>query len=146
MILGAAIGMACGPPAGRLVDRHGALPLGLRAATGMALVPTAFMLPLPTFAMLALLVAMNPLFTFLATAMYPPAAEGADRLGVSHGAAYGLLSISWAVGYGVGPLVGAFVAAAGGDAAGFGAAALAAFGFVAVALRAARRARLAVPA
>ena len=144
LIVGALLGAACGPFAGRLVDRTESLATGIVAALGMTFITALFALPLGTVPMLALLVGMSPLFTFLATAMYPPAAEGADRLGLGLGAAYGLISISWGIGYSVGPLAGALLAHVGGDATGYLSAAAVSLGLVATAAAARRQARLAL--
>jgi len=135
LVLGAAIGTACGPLAGRAVDRHGALVVARAAGLGMALTPAFLVLDPPRWAVLAALVTTNPLFTFLGAAVYGPATEGAERLGLGLGAAYGVLSIAWAVGYAVGPPAAAGLADAVGEQATYAATAAGAVALVVVALR-----------
>jgi predicted MFS family arabinose efflux permease len=139
LVAGGALGMAFGPVAGRLSDRVGPLRLALAAGTGLMLITLLYVLPLGSWAMLALLVAIGPLFTALATTIFPLAATGADAERLGHGAAYGLLGIGWSLGFVVGPPLAGAVADAAGDAYGYALSALIASGLLAVAVVAGRR-------
>jgi hypothetical protein len=54
--------------------------------------------------LLAALVAIGPLFAFLATAIYALAAAGADSMHEPHSAPNGILNLAWAGGLVVGQL------------------------------------------
>jgi DHA1 family solute carrier family 18 vesicular amine transporter 1/2 len=115
-----ACGIAFGSFAGRLADRVGPLRLGLVAGFALFAITLVYAFPLPSWAMLALLVAIGPAFTALATTIFPLAASGADQEGLGHGAAYALLGIGWSLGFVVGPPAAGALADAFGDAAGYG--------------------------
>ena len=139
LVAGGALGMAFGPVAGRLSDRVGPLRLALGAGAGLMLVTLLYVLPLGSWAMLGLLVAIGPLFTTLATTIFPLAATGADAEGLGHGAAYGLLGIGWSLGFVVGPPLAGAVADAVGDGWGYALSGVIAGCLLAVALAAGRR-------
>ncbi len=95
--------MLFAPIAGRISDRVGPLRVALTAGIGLLIVTLIYAIPLPSWAMLTLLVAIGPLFTTLATTIFPLAASGADEEGLGHGAAYALLGIGWSLGFVIGP-------------------------------------------
>jgi predicted MFS family arabinose efflux permease len=137
LMIGAALGAVCGPLAGRRADRIGPLRVGIGAAAGLVVLPTLLVFGLPDAAQLVLLVAVAPVFTILATALYPLSTAGADARGISHGVVNGVLSVSWATAFATGSLLSGVLADRHGDAATYAivavicAALLAALGIVA---------------
>lgn len=132
-------GMLFAPIAGRISDRVGHLRVALTAGVGLLIVTLIYTLPLPSWAMLGLLVAIGPLFTTLATTIFPLAAGGADEEGLGHGAAYALLGIGWALGFVIGPPTAGAIADAVGDSWGYAFSALVATGLLALAAHAGKR-------
>jgi predicted MFS family arabinose efflux permease len=133
------LGMATAPFAGRLADRIGPLRVGIGAGAILFGITLVYALPLSSWAMLALLVAIGPAFSSLATTIFPLAAIGADQEGLGHGAAYALLGIGWALGFVVGPPVAGALADTLGDTAGYCFAAGVAGSLLAVAWHAGQR-------
>jgi predicted MFS family arabinose efflux permease len=134
------LGMATAPMAGRLADRVGPLRVGIGAGFVLFAITLVYAIPLPSWAMLGLLVAIGPAFSSLATTIFPLAATGADQEGLGHGAAYALLGIGWSLGFVVGPPAAGALADAFGDTAGYCFAAVVAGWLLALAWRSGRRA------
>ena len=132
-------GMLFAPIAGRISDRVGHLRVALAAGVGLLIVTLIYAFPLPSWAMLGLLVAIGPLFTTLATTIFPLAASGADEEGLGHGAAYALLGIGWSLGFVIGPPTAGAIADAVGDSWGYAFSALVATGLLALAAHAGQR-------
>ena len=121
----AALEAVANPFVGRLADRRGPL------------VPTRAALPVAAAFALALAWAANPwliavlavLTSIASAALWAPAflllAEGAERVGLPQGLAFGIMNAGWATGAFVGPALGGALGEAVGDpvAYGFGAAA-----------------------
>ena len=103
------------PLAGRHADRIGPLRVGVAAATALVALPSVLVLGLSDSAQLALLVAVAPAFTIMATAMYPLSTSGADARGISHGVVNGVLSVTWATAFASGSLLSGILADRHGD-------------------------------
>jgi MFS transporter, DHA1 family, solute carrier family 18 (vesicular amine transporter), member 1/2 len=116
---GAVLGAVIGPPGGRLVDRLGPGVVGLATGTAIASFPLVLSFGLPRVGLLAVLVIAGPVFTVLASAMYPLASAGADEARVSHVAVNGLLGACWAIGFTTAPLIASVVAAESSQAVAF---------------------------
>jgi MFS family permease len=121
----AAIETLVAPFWGRLSDRRGRL-LPLRVAlAGGVVVTSALALVGRPGVVVALLVATAVTFgAFWAPAM-ALLADGAERMGLAQGLAFGLLNASWGAGNSVGPSLGGALADAGGDVLPYGLMALA---------------------
>ncbi len=124
-IVSAAIEMVVAPLLGRFSDRRGRL-LPLRIALiGSVVVMTAFAFAGRPAVVVVLLVAAAVTFGgFWAPAM-ALLADGAERIGLALGLAFGLLNASWGVGNAIGPSLGGALADLGGDALPYGIMALA---------------------
>jgi MFS family permease len=112
----AAIEMVVAPLWGRLSDRRGRL-LPLRVAlAGGVVVTSALALASRPAVVVTLLVATAVTFG----AFWAPAiallADGAERMGLAQGLAFGLLNASWGAGNSLGPPLGGALADAAGDA------------------------------
>jgi DHA1 family solute carrier family 18 vesicular amine transporter 1/2 len=114
--LGAVLGIVAGWAAGRLGDRVGPFALALTGCIGLGAFPMLLIFPLPTWAILAVLVAIGPFFPILMTGVFPMIANASDRLGVAHGTGNALLNVAWAGGFAGVPLAVAPVAERWGDA------------------------------
>jgi MFS family permease len=121
----AAVETLVAPFWGRLSDRRGRL-LPLRVAlAGGVVVTSALALVGRPGVVVALLVATAVTFgAFWAPAM-ALLADGAERMGLAQGLAFGLLNASWGAGNSVGPSLGGALADAGGDVLPYGLMALA---------------------
>jgi DHA1 family solute carrier family 18 vesicular amine transporter 1/2 len=116
---GAVLGALVGPPGGRLVDRVGPGIVGLATGTAIAAFPLALSFGLSRVGLYAVLVAAGPVFTMLASAMYPLASAGADEAGVSHVSVNGLLGACWATGFATAPVIASLIAGASSQAVAF---------------------------
>jgi hypothetical protein len=77
--------------------------------------PLILVFPLPSWAILGVLVAIGPFFPILMTGMFPLITHAADDLGLSHGTGSALANMVWSGGFAVTPLVVAPIAQAVGD-------------------------------
>lgn len=114
-LAGAALEMVFSPFAGRLSDRRGRL-----FPVRVALLASAFVTAGLAFAGRAPFVALLVLAAAVSFgAFWAPAmallADGAERLGLAQGLAFGLMNSAWAVGNAFAPAVGGAVARATGD-------------------------------
>ncbi len=105
LAVGALLGAAVGPPAGRLVDRLGAPVVGSSAAACTVVIPVVLALDPSAAVQFAVLVVGGPLFAIVGAAMFPLSSAGADAAGVSHVTATGLMGAVWAGGFTVAPLM-----------------------------------------
>jgi MFS family permease len=136
-LVSAALETAVSPIAGRVVDRRGilfpvqaALTAGVAVSVGLAIGPR----PL---AYVPLIVLAGGAYGTLFTPAFALIAEGAERVGLPQGMAFGLMNAAWAMGALIGPAAGGAVAEASGDVVPF----LLSATFCAGALAAVRRAR-----
>jgi hypothetical protein len=63
----------------------------------------------------AVFIGISPFITSQYAVAFPLCAAGADRAGMGHSVAFGLLNLSWGAGFVVGPAAGAAIAAAASD-------------------------------
>jgi len=138
---GALLGVACGAIVGRLAERIGSFALCLIGASGLITLCTVLALPLPTWALIATLVAMGPLFPIMLTGIYPLVAAASDDLRLSHGTGNGFVNICWSASLAAVPLIAARIADWDGDAAAYLTAAVATVILTATALFMRSRAR-----
>lgn len=122
--LGAVLGAAIGPPAGRLVDRIGPARVGLVVAFLVMLNPFVLAFEPSDAVQLVLLVIAGPVFAAVGASMFPLSSQGADAAGVSHVTVMGLMGVVWAAGFAVVPLLIGAVAEATSATAAFALAAL----------------------
>jgi MFS family permease len=124
-IVSAGIEMVVAPLLGRVSDRRGRL-LPLRIAlTGGVIVISALALADRPAVIVALLVATAVAFGALWAPAMALLADGAERMGLAQGLAFGPLNASWGAGNAVGPPLGGALADAAGDALPYGLMALA---------------------
>jgi MFS family permease len=115
-ITAAAIEMVVAPLLGRFSDRRGRLLPVRFALTGGVLVSVALALADGPAPIVVLLVAASISFgAFWAPAM-ALLSEGAERIGLAQGLAFGLMNAAWGAGNWVGPSLGGTLADAAGDA------------------------------
>jgi MFS family permease len=134
-LVGAAFETVLSPLAGRTLDRRGwALPVKASLAAAAVLSIGLAFSPRP-LAYVPLLIAASGAYGVLFTPAFALIADGAERVGLPQGMAFGLMNAAWAGGALVGPAVGGAVADASGDVAPFAVSA----GLCAVALFAVRR-------
>ena len=112
---GAALGIAAGVLAGRVGERIGSFRLALIGGVGLGTLPVLLALPLPSWAVLGVLVAIGPFFPILMTGVFPLTIQAADELGLSHGTASALVNSVWSAGFAVIPLIIAPIAQAFGN-------------------------------
>ena len=105
LAVGALLGAAVGPPAGRLVDRLGAAVVGSTAAACIVVIPAVLALEPSAAVQFGVLVVGGPLFAVVGAAMFPLSSAGADAAGVSHVTATGLMGAVWAGGFTISPLM-----------------------------------------
>jgi DHA1 family solute carrier family 18 vesicular amine transporter 1/2 len=102
--VGALLGAAVGPFAGRLVDRVGPAPVGLAVAYSVVAIPVALALTPPNWVQLAVLVVGGPMFAIVGSSIFPLSTVGADAAGVSHVTVTGLMGATWAAGFTIVPV------------------------------------------
>ncbi|MGA0121823.1 MAG: MFS transporter [Gaiellales bacterium] len=112
---GAALGIGAAWLAGRVGERVGSFRVAMVGGIGLGVIPLVLIAPLPTWGVLAVLVAIGPFFPILMTGMFPLIAHAADDLGLSHGTGSALANMVWSGGFAVTPLVVAPIAVAFGD-------------------------------
>jgi len=140
--LGAVLGAAIGPPAGRLVDRVGPARVGLVVAVLVMLNPVILMFDPPSGVQLALLVVAGPVFAAVGASMFPLSSLGADAAGVSHVTVMGLMGVVWAAGFAVVPLLIGAVAQGSSPSVAFALSALLCFPTLIILVRSVRVLRL----
>ncbi len=112
----AAIEMVVAPLWGRFSDRRGRLlPLRIALAGGVAATLSLAVAGRPGVIVVLLVATAVTFGAFWAPAM-ALLADGAERIGLAQGLAFGLLNASWGAGNSVGPLVGGALAEVAGDA------------------------------
>jgi MFS family permease len=114
-LVGASFETVLSPVAGRLLDRRGVL-LPVQAALTMAVavsIGLAFS-PRP-LVYVPLVILAGGSFGVLFTPAFALIAEGAERVGLPQGMAFGLMNAAWASGAVIGPAAGGAVAHAAGD-------------------------------
>jgi len=102
--VGALLGAAVGPFAGRLVDRVGPAPVGLAVAYTVLAIPIVLALTPPNWVQMAVLVVGGPMFAVVGSAIFPLSTLGADAAGVSHVTVTGLMGATWAAGFTIVPV------------------------------------------
>lgn len=112
---GAVLGISGGWLAGRVGERVGSFRIALVGGVGLGLMPLILVFPLPSWAVLGVLVAIGPFFPILMTGMFPLITHAADDLGLSHGTGSALANMVWSGGFAITPLVIAPIAQAVGD-------------------------------
>ncbi|MDX6548544.1 MAG: hypothetical protein QOG33_2094, partial [Gaiellales bacterium] len=112
---GAALGAISIAATGRLGDRVGRLPVARVDCLVLAAATLVLVLPLRSALFAVMLVLIAPVLSVLYGVGYPMGADGADRAGLGHGLALGLVNLVWGIGAVVGPVVGAGVAGRAGD-------------------------------
>jgi MFS family permease len=136
-LVGACLETVISPVAGRVVDRRGVLfPIQLALTAAIPISVGLAVGPRP-LAYVPLIVLAGGAYGALFTPAFALIAEGAERVGLPQGMAFGLMNAAWAMGALVGPAAGGAVAAATGDVVPF----LCSAAFCAAALAAVRRAR-----
>ncbi len=117
--VGAVLGIAAGWGAGRVGERVGSFRVAMFGGIGLALMPWLLVAPLPTWGVLAVLIAIGPFFPILMTGIFPLMSMAADDLGLSHGTANALANMVWSAGFAVTPLLVAPIAVHFGDQAAY---------------------------
>jgi MFS family permease len=136
-LVSAALETAISPLSGRLLDRRGVLlPIQIALAAAVPVSIGLALGPRP-LAYVPLIVLAGGAYGALFTPAFALIAEGAERVALPQGMAFGLMNAAWATGALIGPAAGGAVAAATGDVVPF----LFSAGFCATALVAVRRAR-----
>jgi MFS family permease len=114
-LLSAGVEAVGAPLVGRLSDRRGPI-LPVRVALGVGvLVSIALAFGGRPLLYAPLLLIASVAYGTLFTPAFALIADGADRAGLAHGHAFGLMNAAWAVGAVVGPAAGGAVAGATGD-------------------------------
>jgi MFS family permease len=114
-LVGAAIEGFQSPAIGRLSDRRGAtVPIryGLAGGVVVSLILAFRLAPLP-YALL--IVVSSAVYGILFTPAFALIADGAERVGLAQGMAFGMMNAAWAVGAIAGPAGAGVLAAASGD-------------------------------
>ena len=101
----------------RAGDRVGRVVLAAVACATLGVLAAALAVPMAAAPYAAIVVAVGPVQSILFSVGYPMSADGADRAGLGHGIAIGLVNLTWGVGAIGGPVAGSAVASAAGDGA-----------------------------
>jgi MFS family permease len=112
---GAVLGSVSIALTGRAGDRIGRLPVAQIDCIFLMAAVLVLVLPLGSAAFATMLVLIAPILSVLYGVGYPMGADGADRAGLGHGLALGLVNLVWGVGAVVGPVAGGAVAGYAGD-------------------------------
>jgi predicted MFS family arabinose efflux permease len=100
---------------GRLYDRVGGIPIALVAILGTA-VCLALLAGAGTGEVVAALYVLSaPFISCQYAVQFPMAADGADHVAIGQSSAFGMLNLSWGVGFVVGPAAGAALASLTAD-------------------------------
>jgi MFS family permease len=114
-LVGASLETVLSPVAGRVLDRRGVvLPVQVALTAAVALSIGLAFSPRP-LVYVPLVVLAGGSFGVLFTPAFALIAEGAERVGLPQGMAFGLMNAAWASGAVVGPAAGGAVASASGD-------------------------------
>jgi MFS family permease len=114
-LVGAGLETVGSPLVGRLLDLRGRLlPVRVILAVGIALALGLAAGPRPLF-YVPLVVASATVFGMLFTPAFALIADGAEKVGLAQGMAFGFMSAAWATGAFVGPAAGGAIAGATGD-------------------------------
>jgi MFS family permease len=114
-LVGAGFETALSPIAGRVLDRRGwAIPVKAALAGATVLSIGLAFSPRP-LAYVPLLIATSGAYGVLFTPAFALIADGAEKVGLPQGMAFGLMNAAWAAGAVVGPAAGGAVADASGD-------------------------------
>ena len=116
---GAVLGSVSIALTGRAGDRIGRLPVAQIDCILLMAAVLVLVLPLRSAAFATMLVLIAPILSVLYGVGYPMGADGADRAGLGHGLALGLVNLVWGVGAVVGPVAGGAVAGYAGDRAAY---------------------------
>jgi DHA1 family solute carrier family 18 vesicular amine transporter 1/2 len=116
---GAVLGSVSIALTGRAGDRIGRLPVAQIDCILLMAAVLVLVLPLGSAAFATMLVLIAPILSVLYGVGYPMGADGADRAGLGHGLALGLVNLVWGVGAVVGPVAGGAVAGYAGDRAAY---------------------------
>lgn len=137
-LLSAGLEATGSPLIGRLSDRRGALlPVRVALAVGvLASIALAFGGHAEVYAPLIVIASVS--YGALFTPAFALIADGAERVGLAQGLAFGLMNAAWAVGAAVGPAAGGSIAGATGDWVPFALAAALCAGGLVVTRRASR--------
>jgi len=104
---------------GRAGDRIGRLPVAQIDCVLLMSAVLVLVLPLGSTAFATMLVVIAPILSVLYGVGYPMGADGADRAGLGHGLALGLVNLVWGIGAVAGPVTGGAVAGYAGDRAAY---------------------------
>lgn len=118
--VGAVLGAIAIATTGRLGDRIGRLPVARGDCIVLMAATLVLLLPMRSAAFAVMLVLIAPVLSVLYGVGYPMGTDGADRAGLGHGLALGLVNLVWGIGAVVGPVVGGAVAGAAGDRTAYG--------------------------
>src|SRR5438876_6714972 len=116
---GAVLGSISIALTGRAGDRIGRLPVAQIDCLLLMSAVLVLVLPLSSAAFATMLVAIAPILPVLYGVGYPMGADGADRAGLGHGLALGLVNLVWGIGAVVGPVTGGALAGFAGDRAAY---------------------------
>jgi MFS family permease len=114
-LVGAAIEAGQAPVIGRLVDRRGAFaPVRWSLALGVA-GSLALIIDVPALPYAALVVVASVTYGILFTPSFALLADGAERAGLAHGMAFGMMNAAWALGAMIGPAAAGALAEVAGE-------------------------------
>jgi DHA1 family solute carrier family 18 vesicular amine transporter 1/2 len=116
---GAVLGSISIALTGRAGDRIGRLPVAQIDCVLLMSAVLVLVLPLGSAAFATMLVVIAPILSVLYGVGYPMGADGADRAGLGHGLALGLVNLVWGIGAVVGPVTGGALAGFAGDRAAY---------------------------